>query len=349
MGEVFDWKWNLTDLKNDKPVTVFSCFSCGGGSTMGYKKAGFKVLGNVEIDPRMNRMYVKNHHPLYSFNMDLREFNKKPDSELPPELFDLDILDGSPPCTTFSMVGLREAVWGRPKKFAEGQKVQVLDDLFFTFLETVAKLSPRVVVAENVVGIVRGRAKGYCNQIIKTFRSLGYDVQMFRLNGAYMDVPQTRERIFFIANREHFPKLRLEFHNQVIPFGAVRSEKGVEWAKGEGMMVKKLKYLKPGDTDMGSINIRLVGHDTGFANNIIWDDRVAPTQTASGTHIRACDKLLLSPVDNRNMATFPQDYDFCGNDVHYVCGMSVPPNMMAHVASEIWRQWLSRYPRRKDA
>ena len=47
----FSWKWYLRDLlPPDKPVKVFSTFSCGGGSTMGYKRAGFEVLGNVEID-----------------------------------------------------------------------------------------------------------------------------------------------------------------------------------------------------------------------------------------------------------------------------------------------------------
>lgn len=42
----------------------------------------------------MNVVYVKNNHPKYNFLMDLREFNKKAD--LPEELYNLDILDGSP-------------------------------------------------------------------------------------------------------------------------------------------------------------------------------------------------------------------------------------------------------------
>lgn len=102
---------------------------------MGYKRAGFKVLGNVEIDPKINRMYVENNHPKYNFNMDLREFNNRDD--LPEELYHLDILDGSPPCTSFSMAGVRVKMWGKEKKFREGQKMQTLDDLFFVFLDTV--------------------------------------------------------------------------------------------------------------------------------------------------------------------------------------------------------------------
>ncbi len=52
----FSWDWKLSEVKQDKPVKVFSCFACGGGSCMGYKRAGFEVLGCVEIDPAINAM-----------------------------------------------------------------------------------------------------------------------------------------------------------------------------------------------------------------------------------------------------------------------------------------------------
>lgn len=74
---MFDWKWRLSEIRHDKPVSVFSMFSCGGGSSMGYKRAGFDVIGNVEIDEKINSMYVKNLHPRFNFNMDAREFVKK--------------------------------------------------------------------------------------------------------------------------------------------------------------------------------------------------------------------------------------------------------------------------------
>ena len=221
---MFDYKWYLSELKQDKPVTVFSCFSCGGGSSMGYKRAGFEVVGNCEIDPKMNELYIANNHPKYNYLMDLRDFNKLED--LPEELYHLDILDGSPPCSTFSTAGDREDAWGKEKVFREGQKKQTLDDLFFVFLNTVEKLRPRVVIAENVVGLIAGNARGYVNLILKRFKELGYDVQLFKLNAAFMDVPQARERVFFIANRENFPRLNLNFKGEPIVFGKVRSKKG---------------------------------------------------------------------------------------------------------------------------
>lgn len=94
-----DWKWKFEDYPKEKNgLTVFSLFACGGGSTMGYKLAGCDVIGCVEIDPKMNELYVLNHHPKYNYCMDIRDFNKIPNEELPEELFHLNILDGSPPC-----------------------------------------------------------------------------------------------------------------------------------------------------------------------------------------------------------------------------------------------------------
>ena len=205
---------DLVDIKQDKDVTVFSCFSCGGGSSMGYKRAGFRVIGNCEIDPRMNEIYVKNNHPKYNYQMDLRDFNNL--DNLPDELYNLDILDGSPPCSTFSTAGSREKVWGKARAFREGQKTQTLDDLFFVFLNTVEKLKPKIVVAENVTGLLKGNAKGYVNEIIKRFHSAGYEVQIFKLNAAKMNVPQARERVFFIANNQNFKKIKLQFNEKPI-------------------------------------------------------------------------------------------------------------------------------------
>jgi len=333
----FDWNWRLADVKQDKDVKVFSTFSCGGGSTMGYKRAGMQVLGNVEIDPKINKMYVANNHPKYNFCMDLREFNDLDD--IPEELYDLDILDGSPPCTTFSMAGDREKTWGKSKKFREGQKEQTLDDLFFIFLDTVEKLNPKIVIAENVVGIVQGNAKGYCNLIVKRFRELGYDLQIFHLNAATMDVPQARERIFFIANNQGYGKLNLDFQYDQIPFGKVRSKEGKE-AGGE-VLVSLLEKAQKGDSKISDIYKRYNNGKSKYFNTMILDDDVvAPTITSGGDNYRFCDRKKCIDEDYRNVQTFPQDYDFCGNNVKYVCGMSVPPNMMANIATEVYNQWL---------
>lgn len=334
---MYNWKWYLSDVVQDKPIKVFSTFSCGGGSSMGYKRAGFDVIGNVEIDPAMNALYKANLHPRFNFEMDLREFNRIPDEKLPAELFDLDILDGSPPCTTFSMAGKREKTWGKAKAFREGQVLQRLDDLFFVFLDTVAKLQPRAVIAENVTGLLRGNAKGYVHEIVARFRELGYEVQIFRLNAAKMNVPQYRERVFFIANRCGFPKLTLDFDGDPIPFGSVRSEQGKE--PKPGIYADLLKLRKSSDVCIADIYERERGKFSGYNNQLVHDGRVCPTMASSGVNYRFCDGKVMTEQDYVNVTTFPQDYDFSTQSAHYVCGMCVPPNMMANIAESIWRQW----------
>lgn len=334
----FSLDYKLEDLKQTRDVTVFSTFSCGGGSSIGYKRAGFRVLGNVEIDPKINTMYIKNNHPKYNYCEDLREFNRRED--LPEELYNLDILDGSPPCTSFSTVGVRDRDWGKEKTFREGQAKQTLDDLFFVFLDTVEKLRPKVVIAENVPGLMMGKAKGHVNLIVKRFRELGYEVQAFKLNAGLMDVPQTRHRVFFIANRMKYPKLRLKFDYDPIKFGSVRSEHGAKTNESTAMCAL-LDQALPGEINIADVCQRLTGDGNSYFSQIIVnDEQVCMTVTAAGSFYRFYDRMKFSPEDFRRVQSFPEDYDFCGNNVQYVTGMSVPPNMMANVAEEVYAQWL---------
>lgn len=330
------WDWSLDEIKKDKPVKVFTTFSCGGGSSLGYKRAGFDVIGNVEIDPKMNALYVLNNKPKYNYFEDLREFNKRED--LPEELYKLDILDGSPPCTSFSSAGVRERDWGKVKKFREGQVSQTLDDLFSVFLDTVEKLRPRIVIAENVVGIIKKNARGYVNEVFNRFRALGYKVQVFSLNSAMMDTPQARHRVFFIANRCCFPALKLDFKGAPILFGDVRTNEGVEvTAPAQAALI-----MQATEKDFGLDDVveRLSGHRKYFGCQIVHDNQVCFTVTGAGSFFRYADRKLFAPDDFRRVQTFPRDYDFKGENVQYVCGMSVPPNMMANVAGEVWKQWL---------
>jgi len=338
-----NWKWYLRDLDSVEKngLNVFSCFSCGGGSSMGYKLAGYNVIGNCEIDQAMNKLYVANLHPKHNYLMDVREFRQIPNENLPPELFTLDVLDGSPPCSVFSQAGEREEAWGKEKKFREGQKAQRLDDLFFEFIKIVDKLRPKVVIAENVKGLVLGNAKGYVNEIFKAFREAGYDPQLFLLNAAFMGVPQARERVFFIARRKdlNLPKIKLGFHEKPILFGEVRTEHGIELK--DGCVTKMLlENLSDKDRAISDINERVLGKRSCF-NQYIWqDNRVCGTIASGGSYYRAFDKKRLGPQDFINVQTFPQDYDFLDQSPQYVCGMSVPPVMMARIAHEVARQLL---------
>lgn len=339
----FPWDWRLGDLEK-RPKhghTVFSCFSCGGGSSMGYKLAGYEVVGNCEIDPDMMKIYRRNNHPEHSFLMDIRDFVELPDGKIPEALKNLDVLDGSPPCSVFSLAGIREEGWNVEKMFREGQERQRLDDLFFFFIRAAERLKPKVVIAENVKGLVTGNAKGWVNQIVKAFDGAGYAVQMFLFNAARMGVPQKRERVFFIAHRKdlHYPKLSMAFDSKPIPFADVREPYGKVVPEGS-LFGKLMKYRLPSDRKVIDINRRVRRKESGYTSPINHDDEPVRTITAGGYNFRMCDGMLMTDKDIISCQTFPQDYDFMDQNVQYVCGMSVPPVMMAKISEQVYRQWL---------
>lgn len=348
-----DWKWTMA---NDYPpkngLKVFSCFACGGGSTMGYKLAGCEVLGCCEIDKRMNDVYVANHHPKYNFLMDIREFNKLPNEEIPEELFNLDILDGSPPCTTFSMAGQREETWGKEKKFREGQASQTLDDLSFVFIETVGKLNPKVVIMENVEGLLLGEAFEYVRKIYKQFKEIGYKVNHWLLKGEQMGVPQTRHRVFFVAIRDDIGinplDLDMSFNYEPITYGEIKDGKGMRTTP---KMLAILNEATESEKDGVAAWNRLYnngGNKRMFFNTIIChNNNVFPTVSAGHNCLFDYEnKTAVSSADITHAQTFPEDYKFIKNtfaNVNYICGMSVPPIMIKRIVTRLIEQGVFDY------
>lgn len=355
-----DWKWTFADYPKQKNgIKVFSCFACGGGSTMGYKLAGCEVLGCCEIDKQMNDIYVANHHPKYNFLMDIRDFNKLPDNEIPAELFDIDILDGSPPCTTFSMAGQREESWGKEKKFREGQKEQTLDDLSFVFIETVEKLRPKVVIMENVEGLTVGAAWAYVQKIYKNLNAAGYSVNHWLLKGETMGIPQMRHRVFFVAIRNDLqinPKeLDMTFNYKAITYGEIKSEKGREFSERakNGKLYKLLLEANPEDKSICDILIRKGEKPSAFQQIIIHDKDVCPTIRASHGFdaYRFPEMTKATTHDVICAQTFPQDYnfiDFGNTNIAYVCGMSVPPVMIKRIVAKLIEQGVFDYKKEEQ-
>lgn len=337
----FPYKWELKDLPKEKNgFKVFSFFSCGGGSSMGYKLAGFDVIGNCEIDPAINSLYVENNHPAYNYCMDIRDFIDIPDEEIPEEIKGIDVLDGSPPCSTFSLSGDRENTWGKEKIFREGQELQTLDDLFFWYIKAIEKLRPKVFIAENVKGLIEGNAKGYVNQILKELDAAGYATQIFLLNAASMGVPQRRERVFFIGHKKKldYTKLKLQFNEPPIYYREFMDDDYIELNK-ETKTFQRWRQRRYKDTLLRDTVREYEKRNVGFNQPYLKPEEIPRTLTANGRPLKFDKPGFISDKDVVTIQTFPQDYNFCGKDPCYVCGMSVPPVMMANIATEIYEQW----------
>lgn len=346
MSHKFSYKWNFADSYPAKGIEkhnlkVFGTFICGGGSTMGYKLAGYNHLGGVEIDPPIADIYKINHNPKYLYIEDIRDFTSRDKFE--EELYNLDILDGSPPCSSFSMAGNREKDWGKEKVFREGQANQRLDDLFFDYIKLAKKLQPKVVIAENVKGMLAGNAKVYVKKIKEAFIDAGYQVQLFLLNAATMGVPQKRERVFFICQRNDlkFPKLELNFNEKPITYNEIEKSTGRELDKNTLYYKRWLKRINT-DTDFCDICKRTENKKSNFSTKLIHNDKIPNTIVSGSDFIKYDKSEFLSDKELCQIGSYPLDYNFKKIDAKYLIGMSVPPIMTAQIAYQIYLQWFKK-------
>ena len=349
-----NYNWTLKDANFTKDKgKVFSCFACGGGSTMGYKLAGFDVIGHNDIDPKMVEVYKENHKPKFSYLESITTFAQRKD--LPKELYELDILDGSPPCSSFSMAGNREKDWGKEKKFREGQELQVLDTLFFDFIDLANELKPKVVVAENVKGLLMGEAKQYVIKIYEAFDKAGYTCQHFLLNASKMGVPQRRERVFFIAMRKdlapkfmesvdmftELPKIQIEFNGKEIPFKEIYEINNTErllTGKALELWMDRIDT----DIDLDNVSTRNGRPNFMFNHKFLKLSKVCNTITSSDNCCLYEEPRYRSKKELCKSGSYPQDYNFLNLKPEYLIGMSVPPLMTGKIAEQIYKQWLSK-------
>jgi DNA (cytosine-5)-methyltransferase 1 len=183
--------------------TAASTFSGCGGSSLGYRMAGFRLLYANEFIEAARTVYRANASPATIIDgRDVREVTAASILEqigLAPG--ELDLLDGSPPCAAFSTAGKRAKKWGQESDYSD--TVQRSDDLFFEFARLVDGIRPKVFVAENVSGLIKGVAKGYFLEILAALKAAGggYRVEARLLDAQWLGVPQARQRVIFIGVR----------------------------------------------------------------------------------------------------------------------------------------------------
>lgn len=189
---------------------VVSLFSGCGGSSLGYKMAGMDVLAAVEFIPAAAETYRQNHPNTKMFEADIRTISGSDILEsIGLEVGELDILDGSPPCASFSMAGAREKLWGKVKNYSDSK--QRVDDLFFEYLRIVDEIKPKFAIAENVKGLTMGESKKVLDEIMESFVSIGYKPNYAILKACDYGAPQIRERIFIVATRNDISNKPFEY------------------------------------------------------------------------------------------------------------------------------------------
>jgi DNA (cytosine-5)-methyltransferase 1 len=320
--------------------TAASTFSGCGGSSTGYRMAGFKLLWASEFIDAARDSYKANAAPHTIVDgRDIREV--QPEDILKATGLnpgELDLFDGSPPCASFSTAGKREAGWGKVKKYSD--KEQRTDDLFFEYSRLIRGLQPKTFVAENVSGLIKGTAKGYFLEILKELKSCGYRVSCKVLDAQWLGVPQARQRTIFIGVRED---LGIDpVHPKPLAYRySVRD--ALPW------IVKAEHEVEP-ETDITRYAIgaelepeMIIGNDAFKPKWGKISSGPCPTILASGAHggsgeIRtATEKRKFTIAELKRICGFPDDFILSGTYAQQWerCGRAVPPVMMSHIAATV--------------
>ena len=131
--------YNLKDVieaSKQEKFTVVSTFAGGGGSSTGYRLAGGKILCVNEFVKEAINTYKENYPNTPIMPDDIKTLTAE---DFKKYGTDIDILDGSPPCSAFSVSGSmvqgkHSKGWGQTKKYSDGKKIENIEDLFFEFL-----------------------------------------------------------------------------------------------------------------------------------------------------------------------------------------------------------------------
>ena len=370
--------YTVKDVKKasaQNKFTVVSCFAGGGGSSTGYRLAGGKILLINEFVEEAIASYKKNYPDTPVLVDDIKKYAGKDFlNKISLKEGDLDILDGSPPCSAFSVAGKREKGWDKTKTYSDGKSVENIEDLFLEFIRVAKEIKPKVIVAENVKGITFGEATKKLNEFIKAFESIGYYVTYRVLNAADFGVAQGRERTIFICVREDVADaIGLSFLNLSgifpEPFGyQISMEDAIENIDNDPEQVKELKDFYEGSFQkkfLDPIPFRPKRHmkpsDPEFRE---WNPKAScfnmirpaphlpcPTLTQQGQKkglsgvFHYADNRKLTIKELKRLMSLPEDYELTGTFDQQAerIGRMVAPKMMAEVAKSIYENVLKPY------
>ena len=354
--------------------TVVSTFAGGGGSSTGYRLAGGKVIAINEFVEEAVATYSLNFPDTKVILGDIKNITGKDllqTGNLSPG--ELDILDGSPPCSAFSSSGKGKKGWNKDKKYSDGKTVTNIEDLFLEYIRIATDIQPKIIVAENVEGITSRAAIEKLREFVTGFERIspGYRMVYRVMDASKFGVPQSRMRTFFVGIRNDvFETLGLqEYELASLIYPQYSTSEGVSIASAidnidndpeevqmlldacensfqkkfvETMAFNPSKTLKPGPVN---------GKISCFNMKRPAPNKPSPTLTqmgqqrsASGVmHYAANRKLTIKEM--KRIMSLPDDYRLTGSFDQQAerIGRMVAPKMMSALATSIYENILKPY------
>lgn len=347
MAEVAAVPWN--------GLTVVSTFAGAGGSSLGYRMAGYRVLWANEFVPAAQDSYRANMAP--GTVLDGRDIKHvRPEEILAATglaVGELDVLDGSPPCQAFSQAGTRARGWGKDKTYEHGAKQQN-ENLFAEYIRLLRGLMPRTFVAENVSGLIKGVAKGFFLEILADFKASGYRVEARLLDAQWLGVPQQRQRIIFVGVREDlglepaFPKplpyrysvreaipglVKLVIGDPTIP-----QLPGNTFKRGENYPVDlPCRAINASSGAMGAVPTHEVFFEASGLVHQSRGNRSSSSYQIDDPAPTVVERRKFTIQELKAICAFPPDFDLTGSYAQQWArlGNSVPPVMMHAIAAAL--------------
>lgn len=338
-------------------LTAIDLFSGAGGLTLGLQRAGFTVLGALDLWlPAVITHHANFEHPIVGADISSlsgQEFLQQTKAANRP----IDLVAGGPPCQGFSIQRI-------------GKDEDDRNSLILEFARFVAEVSPRMFLMENVPGMIGKRGNGVLKEFERYLQARGFDLRFVTLTAAEFGVPQIRKRIFYVGwNRQVLPEFKFpppshsverfqtvweaigDLPSPPADFSPLPSDPLHRRMRLSALNMERLRHIPPGGGfESLPVELRVNAHKNGaskIGHRAVYG-RLSPDKPA-GTITGRFDSFtrgrFAHPYEDRNITlregarlqTFPDEHRFEGTqeDIAALIGNAVPPLLAEILARKI--------------
>lgn len=184
-------------MSKKRKYKVLDLFCGCGGISEGYALAGFDIVGGIDFNEYATITFKHNFKKAKVHNIDITVF---PDNQIDCEYGDVDVIVGGPPCQGFSSANRWQKEMDDPR-----------NKLFFEYIRFVQRIHPKIIMIENVRGLLT-RDNGYAIKRIKEILGAEeYNISYDILDASEYGVPQNRKRAIIIGIRKDFKNIYFDF------------------------------------------------------------------------------------------------------------------------------------------
>lgn len=218
------------------------------------------------------------------------------------------------------------------------------NQLFREYVRLLDGLQPKVMVMENVPGMVRGKMKLVFAEILKELKACGYKVSARVLNAMYFGVPQSRQRLIFIGVREDLvnepshPKAKWQPVNFRMAQSSLVDFGRISYPTGKCKLI--VENMRPGEDGCAAfqrLNNTTVRRWFGLKRLEYGKPAKTIVKSILSGQIHPEEDRYLSEGEIKRVGSFPDSYRFIGelDTIWSRIGNSVPPLFMHEIAKHI--------------